>query len=234
MSTTISKDFAPGLMQHNYFTRKGLKEGIEFFAGRLKGRMLDFGCGAKPYRSLFTVDEYIGIDYENEGHSHKNEQIDVFYDGKHIPFPDEHFDAVLCTEVIEHVFNLEEVLKELNRVTRKDAKLLFTCPFVWNEHEVPYDFARYTRFAIESLFERNGFEIVEFRKSGNFITTIGQMVCLYAQESIYPVMKKIAPLRWLYKILFMLGPNVSALVLNKLLPANQSLYLNNIFVARKK
>lgn len=221
-------------MQHNYFTRRGLKEGIAFFAGRLQGRMLDFGCGAKPYRSLFQVDEYIGIDYENEGHSHKNEQIDVFYDGKHIPFPDEHFDAVLCTEVIEHVFNLEEVLKELHRVTRKDAKLLFTCPFVWSEHEVPYDFARYTRFAIQSLFEKHGFEIVEFKKSGNFITAIGQMICLYAQDSIYPVMKKLAPLRWIYKLLFILGPNVAALVLNRLLPANQSLYLNNIFVARKK
>lgn len=233
MAPQIDKAFAPDLMQHNYFTRKGIKEGILAFAGELKGKMLDFGCGSKPYRNCFTVDQYVGVDYENEGHSHKNEQIDVFYDGKNIPFEDGYFDSVLCTEVIEHVFNLDEVLKEINRVTRKDAKLLFTCPFMWNEHEVPYDFARYTRFALKSIFEKNGFEIIEFKKSGTFVTTIAQMMSLYAQESLYPLMKKVFFLRWIYKFFFILSPNITGIVLDKILPGNQSLYLNNILLARK-
>lgn len=233
MENKIDSAFAPGLMQHNYFTRKGLKDGITAFAGSLQGKMLDFGCGSKPYKSCFTVDEYIGLDYENEGHSHKNEQIDVFYDGKNIPFPDGYFDAVLCTEVIEHVFNLDETLKEINRVTRKDARLLFTCPFTWNEHEVPYDFARYTRFALKSVFERNGFEILDFQKSGSFITAITQMISLYAQESIYPKMKGFFLLRWIYKVCFILIPNISGILLEKILPENRSLYLNNIVLAKK-
>ena len=53
---------------------------------------MDFGCGSKPYKSLFNVEEYLGVDYYNEGHPHENEQIDVFYDGKNLPFPDNYFD----------------------------------------------------------------------------------------------------------------------------------------------
>ena len=98
---------------------------------------MDFGCGTKPYRTFFQVEEYVGVDFENPGHPHDNEQIDIFYDGKNIPLPDGYFDSVLSSEVFEHVFNIDEVLAEINRVMKSDGKLLITCPFAWNEHEVP-------------------------------------------------------------------------------------------------
>lgn len=47
---------------------------------------MDVGCGSKPYRELFDVDEYIGIDIEVSGHNHSSSNIDKFYDGKVIPF----------------------------------------------------------------------------------------------------------------------------------------------------
>ena len=128
---------------------------IRQFAPQLQGRLLDFGCGTKPYRGLFTnVSEYIGLDFENEGHSHRNENIDVMYDGKTIPFADKHFDSVFSSEVFEHIFNLEQMIPELNRVMKKGAKLFVTCPFVWNEHELPNDYARYTQFALRHLLEK--------------------------------------------------------------------------------
>ena len=71
---------------------------------------MDFGCGSKPYHSILQVEEYIGVDFHNEGHPHDNEQIDVFYDGEKLPFENSYFDSVLCSEVFEHVFNLDEVL----------------------------------------------------------------------------------------------------------------------------
>ncbi len=52
---------------------------------------MDFGCSSKPYASLFKVDEYVGVDYDNEGHPHQNEEIDVFYNGKELPSLDEYF-----------------------------------------------------------------------------------------------------------------------------------------------
>lgn len=202
-------------------------------AGYLKGRLLDFGCGSKPYKSLFEVEEYIGVDFYNEGHSHEEEDIDVYYDGKNLPFENASFDSILCSEVFEHIFNLEEIIKELHRVLRPDGTMLITCPFVWNEHEVPYDFARYTRFALKAILERNGFELVHHQKAGNFITTICQMWVLYWHTILYTRCKKYLPLRIVYKAVFVLLPNVAGTVLNKLLPENSSLYLNNVVVAKK-
>jgi len=164
---SLAYEFDPGISFPAYLTRNRLLRSIKKYAPLLKGRLMDFGCGTKPYRSLFTVDEYTGLDFENPGHPHLNEQIDVFYDGKHIPFGDETFDAVFSSEVFEHVFNLEEALKELNRVMKTGASILATCPFAICEHEVPNDFARYSSFGLRSLFERYGFEVVHQEKTGN-------------------------------------------------------------------
>jgi SAM-dependent methyltransferase len=194
---------------------------------------MDFGCGSKPYESLFDVDEYVGVDYENEGHPHINEHIDVFYNGKQLPFDDAHFDSVLCSEVFEHVFNLPDVLQEINRVLKINGTLLITCPFAWNEHEVPFDYARYTQFALQDMLAKHNFEILQFTKAGNFVTTIVQLWILYWSIILQEKCRRFVLLRWGYKSIFVFLPNVFALSLNAVLPVNKTLYLNNVIVARK-
>lgn len=194
---------------------------------------MDFGSGSKPYRSLFKVEEYVAVDFYNEGHPHDNEQIDIFYDGKQLPFSDSHFDSVLCSEVFEHIFNLEEILKEINRVMKPEGKILITCPFSWNEHEVPHDFARYTQFALHDILKRNGFQIINFQKTGNFITTITQLWILYFHVILYKKIKHLWFLRPFYKVFFVIIPNCLGIFLSKLLPNETSLYLNNVVLAKK-
>jgi len=230
----VTREFVPLITHPYFFIRRYLYKALKKHATALTGRLMDFGCGSKPYRELFNVDEYIGVDFQNEGHPHINEQIDVFYDGKHLPFADSYFDSVLCSEVFEHVFNLDEILQEINRVLKEGGNILITCPFVWNEHEVPFDFARYTRFALKSILAKNGFEIIEFEKTGNFFTTITQLRVLYFHTVLYNRMRKLFLLRWLYKIFFVAIPNFAGLCLSKLLPAESSLYLNNVVLAKKK
>lgn len=229
----LDSDFSPSLIHPYYFIRRGLKKEVLKYSKYLSGKLMDFGCGSKPYRSFFSVEEYVGVDFENEGHSHQNEQIDVFYDGQKIPLASGYFDSILCTEVFEHVFNLETVLQELNRVLKINGHILITCPFVWNEHEIPYDYARYTRFALNSLLSNHGFEIVEYSKSGNFISTIFQLTTLYFHFAFKGVWRKVFFLRWLYKVCFFLLPNITGLIFLKIFPKNDSLYLNNVLVVRK-
>lgn len=229
-----NNDFDPDLFHPYYIIRKGLKQKMESKAHSLKGKLLDFGCGSKPYRSLFTVDEYIGLDYENKGHSHDFEDIDMIYDGENVPFEDAHFDSVLTTEVFEHVFNLPRVLNEINRVMKPGAYMLITCPFVWNEHEVPHDYARYTIFALQDMMGKNGFEVVSVEKSGNFILALFQLYILYFFQTFYGKCRKFFLTKVLFVFFFILIPNIMALFFNFLLPANQSLYLNNIMLVRKK
>ncbi len=125
MTSKVSKEFNPGIGQTFYFIRTALYRKIKDFAPQMQGKMLDFGCGSKPYQSLFyNVKEYIGLDYDGEGHSHHNENIDVYYNGKVIPFENEYFDSIFSSEVFEHLFNIEEILPELHRVLKTKGKIL--------------------------------------------------------------------------------------------------------------
>lgn len=229
----LSPEFNPGITNPNYLTRNRLLKEIKNCAPELKGILLDFGCGSKPYQSLFSVDTYIGLDFENPGHSHLNEQIDVFYDGKKIPFADQYFDAVFSSEVFEHVFNLEEILKEINRVMKIDGKILITCPFAICEHEVPHDFARYSSFGIRHILEKNGFEIIRQIKTANSVETIFQLWVMYIHQHITPYVKRIPVVRSIFRLITYTGSNTLAVLLSKILPNGKDLYLNNVVLCKK-
>jgi len=230
----IAVDFNPSLLHPYYFIRKGLLNKIKQYAHYMRGDVLDFGCGVKPYRTLFTVAKsYTGVDYENPGHSHLNEQIDIYYDGETLPFAANSFDSIFSSEVFEHVFNLEEILPEMNRVLKPGGHLLITCPFVWPEHEKPHDFARYTLFALRSRLEAAGFTIEVLDKSGNFFTAVCQLRIAFFHDVILP--KLTFPVLIKATRFFILPfLNTAALLFNKILPGNQDMYLSNIVVAKKK
>lgn len=229
----VHKDFNPKIYNTVYLTRKKLLEGISKYAHLLKGRMLDFGCGSKPYKALIHADEYVGLDFEGQGHDHANEQIDFFYDGKKFPFPDESFDSALSSEVFEHVFNLEQIIPELHRVLKKGAVVLITCPFAISEHEAPNDFARYTSFAIKHLMEKNGFKVLAYEKLGNSIETITQLKLGYYAINLYPKLKKIPLLYKALSLTLNVWGNTKAILLSKIFPSGKELYLNNLLVCEK-
>jgi SAM-dependent methyltransferase len=179
------------------------------------------------------VEEYTGLDFENPGHPHINEQIDVFYDGKHIPFEDGVFDAVFSSEVFEHVFNLDEVLRELNRVMKPGASILATCPFAICEHEVPHDFARYSSFGLRSLFQRHGFEVVHQEKTGNNVEVVIQLWIMYLHQHVNPKFRKIPGLRSAFRFISYTSLNLLALAFDRILPRRQDLYLNNVIFCKK-
>ena len=234
----VPKDFHPPVSHPMYFIRKGLFNKISLYSPQLSGRLLDFGCGAKPYKDLFTsVSEYIGLDYASEGHSHADENIDVFYDGKTIPFPDNSFDSVFSSEVFEHVFSLQEILPEISRIIKPGGKLLVTCPFAWEEHEIPVDYARYTRFALQDMLEKNGFIVRITDKNGHFVMALHQLFIVYLNYSWIdkvwglsrvPLFKKIVR-QVLVPLL-----NYAFLLSEPIWPKSDKMYLNTIILAEKK
>jgi SAM-dependent methyltransferase len=236
--TKVSKVFNPGIDQTFYFIRTSLYRKVKEFAPELQGRMLDFGCGSKPYQPLFcNVKEYIGLDYDGEGHSHHNENIDVYYNGKVIPFENGYFDSIFSSEVFEHLFNIEEILPELHRVLKTKGKILITCPFVWNEHEVPIDFARYTRFALKDMMEKNGFEVLKQDKSGNYLSTLYQLRVQYIADHLLPAIPVLGKLKFFItnvRPIVVLIMNAWFSAWHKVLPKPDDLYLNNILLAEKR
>jgi len=230
----IPFEFDPNITYPAYLTRNRLLNFITECAPELNGVLMDFGCGTKPYRSLFTVEKYIGVDFENPGHSHQNEQIDVYYDGAHLPFENNYFDSVFSSEVFEHIFNLEEILKEINRVMKPGGKMLITCPFAICEHETPNDFARYSSFAIKYLLEKNGFEMLRQLKTGNNVETVYQLWIMYIHQHITPYVRKVPVVRSAFRFITYTSLNCVGIFLSKILPDRKDLYLNNVVLCRKQ
>jgi SAM-dependent methyltransferase len=130
-------------------TRKALME-----VGR--GRVLDLGCGEKPYelyRPAAAV-EWIGLDVP------ENPTADVAGYAESLPFEAGEFDTVLCTEVLEHVADPAIVVQEIARVLKPGGYVFLTTPFYWPLHEEPHDYFRFTQYGLRHLFEKAGLEIV--------------------------------------------------------------------------
>lgn len=133
----------------------------------VRGKLLDIGCGEKPYKDIFSsrVDSYVGIDLPHTLH-HKQD-IDVFANAHHLPFKENTFDTVLCLEVLEHVERPVELLKEIFAVLRKDGVLILSAPQTYWLHKDPLDFYRFTQEGlIELVKNQTGFAI-------NYIDSIG-------------------------------------------------------------
>jgi SAM-dependent methyltransferase len=225
--------FDPKLKYPFYLIRNRLLDAIRRYAPRLNGRLLDFGCGLKPYEHLFTVDEYVGVDYAGEGETYRKDKVDFIYDGKTLPFPDHAFDSIFSSEVLEHVFNPEEIMKELYRILKPGGQMLFTFPFAMPEHEEPNDYARYTSFAAISLFESHGFKVIELEKTGNYIEAVHQLWLIWVDQGYLERLHRKPRLRkfmskWIYRIC-----NRSALFFSKRYPDNKRLYLNNVILVQK-
>lgn len=220
-----------GLLFNPFFIiRRGLYKGVAQFSGHMRGKLLDFGCGSKPYKTLFTVSEYVGTDVEVSGHDHRNEEIDVYYDGKTLPFADGSFDSIFSSEVFEHVFNLSQILDELYRVLKPGGNVLITVPFVWDEHEIPYDFARYTSFGLKHILQEKGFVILQEKKTTSYVSTICQMWAAYVYQHIFPRHKGI---RIALTPLFITPITLCGLLLSAILPKNENFFHNNVMVAQK-
>lgn len=212
----------------NFIIRSKLYKIIQKKSKELNGNLLDFGCGQKPYLDLFDhVLNYTGVDIQESGHNHLNSKIDVFYDGKKLPFNDNSFDSIFASEVLEHVYNIDEILNELNRVLKKNGKMLITIPFIWEEHEEPYDFNRFTIFFLKNKLNDYKFQNIEINKTGNYILVIGQLINSY----LYSFFASIK----LSFIAYTIVPIVTivTLILNKILPSNDKIYLNTIVLITK-
>ncbi len=225
--------FSPGVLglfiNPFYFARKGLYRELGLLSRKLSGKLLDVGCGSKPYRRSFSVTDYIGLEVDTPRNRAAG-YADAFYDGKTFPFGKEDFDSVFASQVLEHVFEPNEFLGEIRRVLKPGGRLLLTVPFVWDEHEQPHDYARYSSFGLAHLLSKNGFRVTESRKSVTTVAVVFQMLNAYlykktATKSLY--------LNLIFTLVLMAPWNILGMVFAWILPKNTDLYLDNVILAEK-
>lgn len=167
----------PRLTSHNWLVHWIVEREFErVFPKYLRGRLVDIGCGVKPYARLARpyVTEHIGVDEPNGLHG--AERVDVAATAYALPFPDESFDSALCSAVLEHLEEPELALRECARVLRPGAYGVFTVPLMWHLHEEPRDFFRFTRHGIAHLLAKAELEVVEMVPLSGFWVSFGQML----------------------------------------------------------
>ena len=215
-----------------YIARINLLNDIKKLAHHFQdGYLIDVGCGRKPYESLFNVTSYIGLDVAGGGHDDDAKSADIYYDGKVFPFSDSFFDYAISNQVLEHVFEPGLFLGEIYRILKPNGLLLITVPFVWDEHETPYDYGRYTSFGLNHLISKKGFKIIEQHKSSSYIDTLAQMLSSYVYTTF---LTKNQYLNVLISMFLCSPILICGLLLSKILPKNRNLYLDNVILARKQ
>jgi SAM-dependent methyltransferase len=138
-------------------------------------RVMDVGAGDAPYRELFAHVDYRTSEWEHSVHEDA-QAADVIGPAHDLPVGDGELDAVLCTQVLEHVPNPAEVLAELHRLLRPGGTLHVTAPLVWELHELPHDYFRYTGPGLEALLTGAGFEAVVVEPRTDCFTTLAQLM----------------------------------------------------------
>lgn len=164
---------------------------MRFLAPRLahvQGSILDVGCGEMPFRALLGPDvTYVGIDVPSANAFGMMQHPEIIaFDGTHIPFPDAFFNCVLCTEVLEHVEEYAPLIAEMARVLKPGGRLLVTVPFAARVHHAPYDFYRFTRFRLQTLFK--GFGAVEISERGDDLAVIANKLIVVAVRLVRPLL----------------------------------------------
>lgn len=225
-------DLAGILVNRDFIIRRSLMRGVQRFAPLFSGHILDFGCGEKPYESLFKVERYTGVDIEVSGHASEKKKADAYFSGTSLPFPDAKFDGALSTEVFQSVPDPAAMLAELARVLKPGAPLLITYPFAWEEVEMPYDVARYTSVGLQRFLEPAGFVVEETVKTPSYIETLTQLFTLWLSRTLLPWRRK--SLRLICTALVIAPINATGILLGRLLPNDPRYFHNVILLARKK
>lgn len=177
------------IFSSNYISRKPVDLAMRKFAENFDDhqKVLDIGCGNKPYAKYFKC-KYIGVD------SIKNNKVDVIADAWEIPFKDNEFDGIILNQSLEHIEKTSETIKEIGRLLKSNGVCIVTVPQTMKNHsvslsssEAPFDnfnkdrikywnvdFFRFTKFGLICLFKN--FQIIKLKETSGYFGTIFQLI----------------------------------------------------------
>jgi SAM-dependent methyltransferase len=177
-----------------------VKNQLEALAAGLK--ILDVGCGGQPYRKYcdhleYKAHDFAQLDAPSQIIEGDYGRLDYVSDVSQIPEGDCVFDAILCTEVLEHVPDPIGAVKEMARLLKPGGKLILTAPLAAFLHQKPYHFyGGFTPFWYERYLSEAGFCSIRIESNGGFFLFFGQE-CQRLTRILFRQRSLTSPLRWL-------------------------------------
>lgn len=139
----------------------------------------DVGCGEKPFAAFLKtrVAKHIGVDLERGFYG--SNRVDLIGSADDLPIDDGAADAVLSSQVIEHLPDPEKSIAETARVLKPGGLLFLSYPFLYPIHAPPHDFMRLSQFAMDAILKRHGLDLVDRRVLGGFWYMMGTLTPIY-------------------------------------------------------
>jgi len=153
---------------------------------KLEGKLIDIGCGQKPYKKMFMKRfpqlQYLGIDFPmfSLNKDFNASKPDFYFNSKYLenftlPFKSNCFNHVVSFQVMEHHKKPEIFIKEIVRIVKRGGYIIISFPFIWGLHELPSDYYRYTEFLIDNLLKANNCTIIKIFRQGTFLSTVSML-----------------------------------------------------------
>lgn len=188
-----------------FWVRRSLRSRVREASVEISGLLLDAGAGGCPYHELLAQQARVVVALDLEPSFKRGAPlIEVAGDVAALPFRESTFDAVLCTEVLEHVIDPASVIAELARVTRAEGTVICTVPFAFPLHDVN-DYRRLTACGLRRLFEDGGFEVLRSKPVCGSGRTVAMLLNLYLFDLgcywtswLYVLSLPLRPLIWVF------------------------------------
>jgi SAM-dependent methyltransferase len=218
-----------------FWAVRRIRGAIREHAKYAHGRLLDIGCGVKPYRSYFQpyVTEHMGIDYAPSS-GYRGNRADICGDAGVLPFADGSFDTVLASELMVDLPDPDQAISEFSRVLGPGGTLITTAAFAWPVHD-RQDFYRFSPRGLATIMERHGLEVERVVPMSGTAITLVLMFNLYWHDTffiwnkwLYPIGVVLRPMLWLLCLII----NLIGGLFEVILP-DQLLSFNHLTVAHK-
>jgi SAM-dependent methyltransferase len=156
----------------------------------VSGDLADLGCGKAPllgaYRPLCT--SILLADWANSAHANPLLDLSIDLNEPLISLAASSFDVVILSDVLEHIREPELLMSEISRILKPGGYLLLNVPFAYWIHEAPYDYYRYTRFALERFVQKSGMQVIVLVPLGGWSEVIADLSCKLLARVRLPIL----------------------------------------------
>lgn len=171
--------------------------------------VLDAGAGECPYKQFFLNQHYVAADLGFGDIRWDYSRLDLVCALEALPFKANVYEAVICTQVLEHVREPGAVLQETLRVLKPEGTLYLSAPQGWGIHQPPHDYFRFTQYGLQYLMEKAGFEVLSIKPVGGYYNYLANRLTILPKTIFWQIDKKalrivLFPLEMLSYLFFVL------------------------------